>query len=269
MSSQALLDRIEEVCPLPASVQRVIAKVDDPRASIGDVAAAVGLDAGLSAEVLRLANSPVYGRPRTVVTLTEAVSTLGLVELRNMATAMAMLAAFASEHERAPELSELAVVRGALAGALARRQQATPAIAYLAGLLADIGALALLAVDPEGYGEVLALCEGDPQRRSALETERYGTRSRDIGSELLRRNGVPDAVVGAVSGIDMETALNRVVAAACAWAPEVHRAADVADKVPTLMEIASRCGCELDETGVAELLVEAGQQARGMFKAAS
>lgn len=265
-----LLDRIEEVCPMPAAVQRVLAKIDDPRASVGEVAAAVGLDASLSAEVLRLANSPIYGRSRGVASLGEAVSTVGLNELKNMATAMAMLAAFASEHERAPELHELAVIRGAIAGALARRQGTPPAVAYLAALLADIGGLALLAVDPKGFSHILEQVGPDLEKRAPMETQEYGMPSNAIGAELLRRNGLPGPVVEAVLGdAPAPDKLVSLVAAARRSAVEVHRSQDVADKLPELAALFDQCGCPMESQEVAELLVEAGQQTKGMFKAAS
>ena len=68
-------------------------------------------------------------------TLTEAVTTLGLSELRCMALSMAMLAAFATDHERVPRMHELSVYRGTFTSAVAKRLGTPPAPAYLAGLL--------------------------------------------------------------------------------------------------------------------------------------
>ncbi len=202
--AQEIVDRIHEVCPLPASVQRVLSKIDDPRCSATDLAACVALDASLAAEVLRLSNSPFYGRPRGVETLAEAVLTLGFHEIRTIATTMAMFAAFASEHEQAPRLHERAVCRGALAGALASRLRVSAPKAYLCGLFAEIGALACLALDPAGYGRLLKETDGDTARREGLERLQFGATSRWIGAALLRGNGLPEPIAAAVEAADEE-----------------------------------------------------------------
>jgi HD-like signal output (HDOD) protein len=183
MDARALVTRIHEVCPVPAVAQRVIALANDPASSIREIAETIATDPGLAAEVLRIANSPVYGRRRGVSDLADAVMTLGLSEVGSMASAMAMLAAFGSTHERAQSIRGSAVLSGAVARKIAGYAGADPRPAFLGGLLADIGALACLTVDTDGYAAILA--SEDP---SAGELERYGCSSRAIGAELLRAN---------------------------------------------------------------------------------
>src|SRR5215470_10995233 len=95
----SLLQHIAEVCPLPAAAQRVLALCSMDEAAIPEVAEALSCDPAMTAQVLRVANSAIYARPRTVTTLQQAVMTLGLMELRNIAAAMSLLAAFRSREE--------------------------------------------------------------------------------------------------------------------------------------------------------------------------
>ena len=270
-----LVEEIHEVCPLPASVQRVMQRIDDPKSNLTDVAAAVGLDAGLAAEVLRLANSPAYGRPRRVDTLIEAVSTLGLMEIRCVAMSMAMLAAFATDHKRVPRMHELSVYRGTFCSAVSRWVGTPPAPAYLAGLLADIGALACLAVDPSGFGAVLDAAAEDFERREILEVETYNTTSRWIGASLLRRNGLPEAVCEAVAAPEATTSnsmLARVTKFA-RWAAPVALPADGTavglDTSKRLADLSEKFDCPLSSATLDEVLHQAGIQLTSLVRAAS
>ena len=271
----ALVERIQEVCPLPASVQRVLAKIDDPKSNAADIAAAVGLDAGLTTEVLRIANSPAYGRPREVDTLNEAVMTLGLTELRSMAMSMAMLAAFASDHERVPRMHELSAFRGTFCSALSKQRGIPPAPAYLAGLLAEVGSLACLAVDPQSYGAILAAVVEDLEEREVLERNEYQVTSRWVGAALLRRNGLPDPVCEAVEmadEVETDSALACITRFARWAVPRVVPAdGTMVDEATCeeLVALSERLGCPLTTDGLHEVLHLAGAQLTTMVRAAS
>ncbi len=196
----ALLDQIGEVCPIPAAATRVIAIADDLRSHIHQVAGAIAIDPALASETLRIANSPVFGMSGRVRDLEHAVSVLGIGEIRSMAAAMAMLAAFRSDTELGPELHETCVLTGALARRLAKDlKHVSRSEAFLCGLLSEVGAMACLAVDGKGYMALWQESQGDPVVRACLERERYGTCSYQIGGGLLARNQLPEDVCATVA----------------------------------------------------------------------
>lgn len=201
MKKRELLDRIQTVCPLPASTQRVVELTSRDDANMNEVAEAIALDAGMAAEVLRLANGAGRGQRGRIDTLEQAVVSLGLSELNTMATAMAMLAAFASDHELSSGLHERALTAGSIARFLApelglRRERSQ---AFLSGLLCEVGAMGLLAVD-RGYASILGDNGLDLEARTDAEVERYGHTSFELGADLLAANGLPDSISEAVRG---------------------------------------------------------------------
>lgn len=200
--SPPLLERIQQVCPLPAATQRVVAITGSDDANMNDVAEAIALDAGMAAEVLRLANSAGRGQRSRIDTLEQAVVSLGLSELHNMAVAMGMLAAFASDHELSSGLHEKALTAGSIGRFLApelglKRQRS---VAFLAGLLSDVGAMGLLAVDGDRYANLLIECKADLAERADREVELYGQTSFALGADLLEANGLPESITEAVRG---------------------------------------------------------------------
>ncbi len=196
-----LLEKIQTVCPLPASTQKVVELTSRDDANMGDVAEAIAVDAGMAAEVLRLANSAGRGQRGRIDTLEQAVVSLGLSELHTMATAMAMLAAFGSKHELSSGLHEKALVAGSIARFLAPElgMRADRSKAFLAGLLSEVGAMGLLAVDP-AYGQLLIQHKVELEERTDAEIERYGSSSFELGADLLAANGLPDTITEAVRG---------------------------------------------------------------------
>ncbi len=222
---------------MPASAQRVMTLTSQSDVRLEAVIEAVSRDVALAGEVLRIANSPVYGVRGTIATLEQATMTLGLRELNAMATAMAMLAAFGSEHELHSGLHERSLLAGAVARRVACEMGVDPSIAFLAGLLSEMGTMACLAIDGDAYGAILTADD-----RAARELERYGASAGEIGAGLLARNGLPASVVDAVAGRGdgQLTALTRFARAAAAHLIAAGQSGDLEGLDDDLQGLASR-----------------------------
>src|SRR5262249_5630566 len=94
-----LIDQVVALCPLPASAQRILQLTSDPDVDIKEVGRVLATDPALAAEVMRLANSAAYSRGVAANDLVQAILKLGIGELRQMAGAMAILAAFPTQEE--------------------------------------------------------------------------------------------------------------------------------------------------------------------------
>jgi HD-like signal output (HDOD) protein len=134
-----LLERIAELCPVPAAAQRVMMLAGAEDADIGSVAEAIAGDPALAAETMRIANSAVFRRGRPVETLGHAVLTLGLSQVHQMALAMALMASFRTEHEVSLAFHRSSVLAGSFAGLLAGYEgEVDRGIGFIAGLLSEV-----------------------------------------------------------------------------------------------------------------------------------
>ena len=61
MDAVALLDRVDDLPPLPAVATRVMTIVDDENANATDLANVLAADQALTAKLIRLSNSAYYG----------------------------------------------------------------------------------------------------------------------------------------------------------------------------------------------------------------
>jgi HD-like signal output (HDOD) protein len=225
-----LLERVAEVCPLPATTHKVMALANSDRSSIAEVTRVISTDPALAAAVLRVANSAVFGAGK-VDRLDSAVIRIGLRELRELAGAMSLLAAFRSQAELQIQLHDRSVVSGSIANRLAKEtNQVATATAFTCGLLSEIGAMACLAVDGKYYASIWKESANSPVERIEREKARYTVSSFEIGRRFLTRNSLPDNVCNAVGtefGADPAAlaALDRITLLARHSAPIVLSAA--------------------------------------------
>ncbi|ATC83215.1 MULTISPECIES: HDOD domain-containing protein [Pseudoalteromonas] len=98
-----LVDRINNdtlVLPtLPEVAIKVRQAADNPDVNLMQMSDVIGQDPALSARMIKVANSAIMGRAVKVSNLQQAVTRIGLRQIKNIATAMAMEQLFVSNNE--------------------------------------------------------------------------------------------------------------------------------------------------------------------------
>lgn len=276
-SLSAFIERVSEVCPLPATARRILELCQSERVMIPDLAKVITTDPALAAAVLRIANSAAYGG-RGIDQLDVALMRIGLRELRDMAAAMSLLATFRSQAELSLKLHDRSVVSGAIGSLIAKSTGAcAPGTAFTGGLLCEIGAMACLAADGKPYLRIWKDSGGHEETRIAIELEHYGFTSLQVGACFLQRNGLPDTVSQAV-GTSLEAAATApdplakvIVLARLSTSRLVGRPATArhTELRSDLYELASSVDLEgVDGQRLLEVCIEAGALAQQALKAA-
>jgi len=150
----------EGLCRLPQFrpvALKLLKLVSGDDVNFAAVAGLLSADPAFSAEVLALANSPLYCSRIPTTSLTRAIVVLGLDRTRSLTLTVAMQA-FVGNVQVTPELQNS--WRHSLACALLAEELApTYGISrdhgYTAGLMHDIGRLGLLKAYPKPYGALL------------------------------------------------------------------------------------------------------------------
>jgi HD-like signal output (HDOD) protein len=93
---------------LPEIALRVRRTADDPEVSLADMAEVISMDPALAARMLRVANSAFLGRSIKVGTLSQAVTRIGLSQIKTIATAMAMEQLFVSQNSHIQQMMDKA-----------------------------------------------------------------------------------------------------------------------------------------------------------------
>ena len=177
----------------PPVVLRLLDLLSNDNPDISPLVQEIASDATLSAQVLRLANSPLFGLAAQIDNVQHAVVTLGFARVQSLvatvATANYMKAALKTQalHK---------CWRHTLASAILCRELSPAAgiprdRAYSLGLLHDIGRLGLLVAYPEDYNQILKAADRDAVSLLDLEKKRFGIDHCEAGRRLVEQWKLP------------------------------------------------------------------------------
>lgn len=202
MTPQELVQEVGTLFTLPDAALRLNELMEDPRASLQDLAEVIQRDAGLAAAVLRMANSAYYGLPAKVGTIPMAINLIGQRALRNLVLMVSVTRAFKGLPADMVDMQafwENSTACAAIARALARRVRAGNADdLFIAGLLHAIGRLVFYARRPVHYREILK--DGVTAQQLAAEERRlFGFDHAELGAALLAAWRLPPLLVTAVA----------------------------------------------------------------------
>jgi len=85
--TEAILKKIKQLPPLPESAMQIEAVYQDPDSSFNDMVKILEKDPLLTADILKAANSPLYGFSREINSVSQAVGLFGMGTIRGFALA--------------------------------------------------------------------------------------------------------------------------------------------------------------------------------------
>jgi putative nucleotidyltransferase with HDIG domain len=199
------IDGLAERARLPALPQVFLElqhAMEREEPSYEELAAIISKDPRLAASLLRLVNGPLFGFRAPVETVTRAVAAAGTRRVTSLALGTFVLGLF---RERPPHVVNLhdfwlhSVATALMAQALAARLgRDDPERYFVAGLLHDMGWLAICAVWPAGAERVLDRCRDLGQTLTEAERAELGMTHGDLGAAMLRRWNLPVVLLDAV-----------------------------------------------------------------------
>jgi len=262
---------LSDLPPLPQATLDALQALRDESLGSEGCSQLIGHDPALAARVLRLANSAFYGVAGRVTTLRDAVHLLGRRTLSSLLTAALLAKQFDVGHN--PPLSSAdfwrhAIATGYAARELAQALQADTELAFIAGLLHDIGRLALAAHFPAEVSAALIHARQADLPMLDVEATCLDTDHLEVGRLVALHWRFPAEVAAAIAG---HHAPAPAAGGAASLADIVHAAdaiADAHERVPTLDAAAwARLGLSArvllpvlgaTERGVAELSLALG-----------
>lgn len=196
-----IVNRTTELMPLRSVAAKAIQLAEDERSTAMDLANVLSSDQALTAKLLRLSNSAYYGYARRIGTVREAVILLGMRTVRSVAVASSIIGGFDVRPIQGFNRDLFwahSVCVGLVAEAIARTTRvARPEDAFTAGVLHDVGKLAMMLVEPASFERTVRLVhQGWPW--ADAEREAFGVRHQDVGSRLAQRWKFPEALVSAI-----------------------------------------------------------------------
>ena len=184
---------LDELPPFPWVAKRLMATVSKEDVDIHEVGKLIAAEPVFATRVLQLANSPLFALERQVRTISHAIILLGLDRVKAITFTRAL------EDFVTPALSIKALrvcwqnclAVALLSEKLARAARMDADFAYVAGLLRDIGRLALLVKYPEPYANLLAVSGEQHFDLLMMEKELFDIDHCEAGSWLMQQLPFP------------------------------------------------------------------------------
>lgn len=203
---EEIMARIGKIQPLPGTILRLIDVMNDPKSTIDDLVESIRYDQALTSRMLGICNSAFFGLSREVHSLEDAMRYLGTVKVLQILMAVhtsALLCRGQEGYRLEPGVLWRQSVATALASSLfaERTQPANPSLAFTAGLLHDVGKVALNEYVSEDFTRIVRLVterNGDsPTGLTFLEAEEQvlGVHSTEIGARLAETWKLPEPIV--------------------------------------------------------------------------
>lgn len=196
--------KLTDLPPAPKVLHTLQRLLAEPDVMLEQVAEVVKLEPGLSAKVVRIANSTQFGRGASVDNIVEAIQRVGMngvQELVTYAVASQLVGRpLAMYRLNAQDLWSRAVACAIAASSLAERSDLNRNDAYTAGLMHGLG---LVVIDKHASKQWPARAKpfvtvGYPLDFAAEEREWLGFSHAEAGAALLQLWGFSEAVVTAV-----------------------------------------------------------------------
>lgn len=157
------------------------------------------VDPGLTAKILKVANSALYARQREIKNLQMAITLLGFKNIKSLVMLVTASNAF-SKHKDSNFYQTFwkhSVVSAFLSKHIALRmnQNDNAEEYFLAGLLHDIGQVALFNSDTAKYENIIKITAEEKKTLETAEEEEYKINHKDLGGSILQKWYFPEQYV--------------------------------------------------------------------------
>ena len=194
-----ILGALDKLPPFSPVLTRLLATLADEDVSFGELAGIIETDAVLAGNLLRVVNSPLYGRISMINSVRHAVAIMGSIKVRNLVLGMSVSRRWAGARvprkwdARQFNVHSLAV---AVLADLVVLEMPVPygEGAFTAGLLHDVGKLLIAVAAPEKFEKIHDLYKEGGEAVLGCEKEVAGVTHAEISGAILDRWKLPKPI---------------------------------------------------------------------------
>lgn len=193
---------------MPVVAQKLLAFSIDTDEGEGQLIKIIEQDPQITAKLVGLANAPIMGLSRKVNTVAEAALLLGITRVKPVALGIASMSSFknsgAGKNFKPQDLwlhsMTIAIIMRTIAQEMPKTVRPTEDDIFLAGLLHDLGFMALHHIDPDASNELHQQLRMQPKRPIIdIELEVLGITHCYIGAQLGRAWHLPSETIAVMS----------------------------------------------------------------------
>ncbi len=193
---------INELPQFPENIARLNRTLNDPDATLSDIAMQISNDIALTGELLRQVNSAAYALPESCSNITDAVKLLGIRGIRNMLYSIGTLASFSAD---CPEVALIwehahksALYSYNLALNFCAKERTVVSDSYICGLLHDMGKIVFETYNSECTGRIKDICAAKEIGTEMMEYILSGANHAEIGARIAEKWHFPKNIIDVI-----------------------------------------------------------------------
>ncbi|MCK9200391.1 MAG: HDOD domain-containing protein [Gallionella sp.] len=202
-SLRQALDHLGTLPPIPRIAQKILSLKINSDEGERILLELIEKDPPILTKVIGLANSPLFGTGRKILSLHEAATILGSKRIKMVALSFAMMSSMTRKPAGQLDIQGLwqhslsvAMTMDTLARLMPRELRPSDEEIYLAGLLHDIGFLVLDYLDPRLSNAFHARLAAEPPCTvEEAEATMLETSHGELGAELGRHWNLPETII--------------------------------------------------------------------------
>lgn len=198
LTAESLVNKSLELVSPPTTYTQLNELMEDPDSSIDDISAVINTDPALATRLLKIVNSPFYGFPSQINTISRAITIIGTRELTNLILATSVLNSFRGIPTSLINMNEF--WRHSFASAIASKLlaeecgQRSSERFFIAGLLHNIGSLVIYQTVPELAREAINSAEFGHEIIFEAEQRAMGFDHTHVGEALTKAWRLPKSL---------------------------------------------------------------------------
>ncbi len=191
---------IKDLPVMPEVATKVLSIAEDGLdISFKDLENIIKLDPGLTAKILKIANSALYARQREIKNLQMAITLLGFKNIKSLILLVTASNLFSKMkkttfHKKFWRHSIMTAFLSKNITIRCRKNEYAEE-AFLGGLLHDIGQAVFFNYDRERYLEILEKEKANIEPLEKLEVDAFNVDHRDVGAAVLAKWNFPEVFV--------------------------------------------------------------------------
>ena len=201
---QRKVSGIENLATIPSIAAEILESIQKSNSTMREIARIIEKDASITAKIIRVSNSPLWGFPGKIDNVQRSLVLLGLKQVTNIVIAVNLFSSFTKLKPNPFFDREKFWLHSAGNGQIARTLAKKLMLnfhgeEFVSALIQDIGKLVLYQAFGEKFKNITLFAKETGRTILDVEKEVLGCSHADIGGWLLERWNFPDTISTAVA----------------------------------------------------------------------
>ncbi len=218
ISKEDLINKAGDLNVLPFVARKVIETLNDENCTIDKLSDIIEKDQAISARILKISNSALYGLRREVASLRQAIVLLGLRTIRSLVLSISTRALHKNFGMKEKILWDHSVGAAIASKMISAGLEAEVGEAsFVGGLMHDFGKTVMNNESPDVFEEVMMAVYNENDESIAAEEKVYGFNHAELGARVIEKWGFSPLLVNVLEkhhliNVKLEDINNPVVA---------------------------------------------------------